>query len=152
MVMISTNFINTILGGYMTLATMIHYGSKICAGISTVGISNFITFLTNTKPYRVDLRRVEYGDERDPDVKKFLQKISPTTNAHKIDKPLFLIQGGNDPRVPLSEAEQMKEEVMKHGTSVWYLMAKNEGHGFKKKVNIEIQHLCEAMFIEQFLK
>jgi dipeptidyl aminopeptidase/acylaminoacyl peptidase len=139
-------------GGYMTLATMIHYGSKISAGISTVGISNFITFLKNTKSYRVDLRRVEYGDERDPKVNEFLHKISPLTNAHKIDKPLFIIQGGNDPRVPLTEAEQMMKEVKKNGTPVWYLMAKNEGHGFRKRVNVEMQYLCEAMFVQKYLK
>lgn len=138
-------------GGYMVYATMIHYNDKIKAGISIVGISNFVTFLENTAEYRRDLRRVEYGDERDKSMRDFLIKISPTTNAHKITKPLFIAQGLNDPRVPSSEAEQILEAVKKNGGEVWYLLAKDEGHGFSKRSNRNFYFNSVAMFWNKFL-
>src|SRR5690606_22439991 len=116
-------------GGYMGLASMIHYNDRLKAGINSVGISNFVTFLNNTMDYRRDLRRVEYGDERDPAMREFLIQISPTTNAHKINKPMFIIQGLNDPRVPASEAEQIVAAIRENDGAVWYLLAKDEGHG-----------------------
>ncbi|MDZ7359176.1 MAG: S9 family peptidase [candidate division KSB1 bacterium] len=138
-------------GGYMTLATMCMYNDRIRAGIDVVGISNFVTFLESTQEYRRDLRRVEYGDERDPKMREFLIKISPTTNAHKITKPLFVIQGLNDPRVPATESKQMVETVRQNGGNVWYLVAKDEGHGFRKKVNRDYQTNAESLFWETFL-
>jgi len=123
-------------GGYMVLASLVHHGKRLRCGVDIVGISNFVTFLENTKSYRRDLRRVEYGDERDPKMREFLHRISPTTNASKITKPLFVVQGANDPRVPDSEAEQIVKAVRKSGRPVWYLLAKDEGHGFRKKTNI----------------
>src|SRR5581483_9508144 len=107
--------------------------------IDVVGISNFVSFLEHTEAYRRDLRRVEYGDERDPKMRAFLEKISPANNAAKIKKPLFVVQGKNDPRVPFSEAEQMVAAVKQNGTPVWYLVAKDEGHGFSKKKNADFQ-------------
>ncbi|MGB6297825.1 MAG: prolyl oligopeptidase family serine peptidase, partial [Rivularia sp. (in: cyanobacteria)] len=127
------------------------YSDKIKAAIDIVGISNFVTFLENTKGYRRDLRRVEYGDERDPKMREFLQKISPTNNADNIKVPLFVIHGKNDPRVPLIEAEQIVETVRKNDVPVWYLMAKDEGHGFRKKTNIDFQFYSTVMFIKEFL-
>ena len=100
-------------GGYMSLAVSTHYADRIAGAIDVVGISNFVTFLTNTESYRRDLRRVEYGDERDPDMKAFLEKISPLNNAAKIKKPLFVVQGKNDPRVPYTEAEQIVAQLKK---------------------------------------
>jgi dipeptidyl aminopeptidase/acylaminoacyl peptidase len=86
-----------------------------------VGISNFVTFLENTEEYRRDLRRVEYGDERDPEMREFLSSISPANHAEKITKPLFVIQGANDPRVPATESEQMVDAIRKNnGTSLVY--------------------------------
>ena len=131
-------------GGYMVLATLMHYSDRVRCGIEFVGISNFVTFLKNTKAYRRDLRRVEYGDERDPKMRAFLERISPTNNVHRIGKPLFVVQGANDPRVPASEAEQIVRGVRAKGRDVWYLLAKNEGHGFKRKSNI-------AAFVNAFL-
>jgi len=116
-----------------------------------VGISNFVTFLENTKSYRRDLRRKEYGDERDPKMRAHLQQISPTTHAHKINKPMFIIQGLNDPRVPASEAEQMLEAIRKNGGDSWYLLAKDEGHGFRKKSNRDYYISSVMMFFEKFL-
>ncbi|MGB3757012.1 MAG: alpha/beta fold hydrolase, partial [Rivularia sp. (in: cyanobacteria)] len=138
-------------GGYMSLAVATKYSDKIKAAIDIVGISNFVTFLENTKGYRRDLRRVEYGDERDPKMREFLQKISPTNNAENIKVPLFVIHGKNDPRVPLIEAEQIVKTVRKNDIPVWYLMAKDEGHGFSKKKNIDFQFYSTVMFIKEYL-
>lgn len=138
-------------GGYMTLATLCTYNDRIRAAVDVVGISNFVTFLESTQEYRRDLRRVEYGDERDPKMREFLLKISPTANAAKITKPLFVIQGQNDPRVPMTESKQMVETVRKNGGKVWYLVAKDEGHGFRKKVNRDYQTNAESLFWETFL-
>jgi dipeptidyl aminopeptidase/acylaminoacyl peptidase len=138
-------------GGYMVLASMTHFNDRIKCGVDIVGISNFVTFLTNTQDYRRDLRRVEYGDERDPKMNEFLQKISPTTNAHKITKPLFVVQGLNDPRVPYTEAEQIVDIVRKNGGEVWYLVAKDEGHGFRKKTNRDFYIWSEVLFLEKYL-
>lgn len=138
-------------GGYMSLAVATHYGDRIRASIDIVGISNFVTFLEKTESYRRDLRRVEYGDERDPQMRAFLLNISPVNNANKIQKPLFIIHGANDPRVPLQEAEQIREIVEKNGIPVWYLVAKDEGHGFSKKKNVDFQFYATVLFIRTFL-
>jgi dipeptidyl aminopeptidase/acylaminoacyl peptidase len=138
-------------GGYMVLASMCHYNDRLKCGVDVVGISNFVTFLENTQDYRRDLRRVEYGDERDPKMRDFLNKISPTTNVNKISKPLFIVQGLNDPRVPASEAEQMLKAVRGNGSEAWYLLAKDEGHGFRKKGNRDFYTNAVVLFLGQHL-
>lgn len=138
-------------GGYMVLATMANYNDRLRAGIDIVGISNFVTFLENTQDYRRDLRRVEYGDERDPDMRDFLMRISPTANASKISKPLFVAQGLNDPRVPVTESEQMVDVIRKNGGTVWYMLAKDEGHGFRKKSNRDYFRCAAVLFLEDYL-
>ena len=138
-------------GGYMSLAVSTHYADRIAGAIDTVGISNFVTFLNSTESYRRDLRRAEYGDERDPAMRAFLEKISPLTNAHKITKPLLVIQGKNDPRVPVTEAEQIVERARANGTPVWYLRADNEGHGFVRKENADFRFYTMVRFIESVL-
>ena len=138
-------------GGYMTLACATHYSDRIRCSLDVVGISHFATFLKNTESYRRDLRRVEYGDERDPATAEFFEKIAPLNNVDKITKPLFVVQGGNDPRVPLSEAEQMVAKVKANHRPVWYLMAKDEGHGFRKKGNADFQFYATIMFVRQHL-
>ncbi len=138
-------------GGYMSLAMMTHYNDRLAAGVDIVGISNFVTFLVNTGDYRRDLRRVEYGDERDPKMREFLEEISPLNNADKITKPLFVVQGLNDPRVPASEAEQIVAEVRDNGGNVWYLLAKDEGHGFSKKTNRDYYIYSVVLFFRKFL-
>jgi len=138
-------------GGYMSLAVATHYADKIAASIDTVGISDFVTFLTNTESYRRDLRRAEYGDERNPEMRKFLETISPLTNAHKIMKPLFVVQGRNDPRVPYTEALQIVEKVKKQNVPVWFLMANDEGHGFAKKSNQDFLFYAQIKFMEMTL-
>jgi dipeptidyl aminopeptidase/acylaminoacyl peptidase len=138
-------------GGYMTLATAFHYADRIKCSVDIVGISNFNTFLKNTEEYRRDLRRVEYGDERNPEMAAFFEKIAPLNNIDKIKKPLFIIQGTNDPRVPVTEATQMRDKLKTQGNTVWYLEAKDEGHGFKKKPNVDYQRLAVIRFMEEFL-
>jgi len=138
-------------GGFMTLAIATNYGDRIRCAVDIVGPSNLVTFLENTADYRRDLRRVEYGDERDPKMREFLERIAPANNAHKISKPLFVIQGRNDPRVPHTEAEQMVAVVRKQGTPVWFLMANDEGHGFAKKSNVDFQFYSTILFIQQYL-
>jgi dipeptidyl aminopeptidase/acylaminoacyl peptidase len=138
-------------GGYMTLACSVHFADRIRCSVDVVGISNFVTFLQHTEPYRQDLRRVEYGDERDPEMKTFLMRISPLTNVAKITKPIMVVQGANDPRVPRTEADQMVEALKKQGTPVWYLLAKDEGHGFQKKKNYEYQFYATVAFVRQHL-
>ncbi|MGI8410564.1 MAG: prolyl oligopeptidase family serine peptidase [Pyrinomonadaceae bacterium] len=138
-------------GGYMTLAVATNYNDRICCSLDVVGISNFVTFLTNTETYRRDLRRVEYGDERDPKMHEYLTKISPLTNAKKITKPLFVVQGKNDPRVPYTEAEQIVAAARSNNTPVWFLMANDEGHGFGKKNNQDYQFYATILFIKEHL-
>jgi len=138
-------------GGYMTLAVATHYDAKVRCSLDVVGVSNFVTFLEKTEAYRRDLRRVEYGDERDPAMREFLLKIAPANNAQKITRPLFVVQGKNDPRVPLNESEQMVATVRKNGSPVWYLMAKDEGHGFAKKKNQDFQFYATVAFMQEHL-
>ena len=138
-------------GGFMTLAVATNYNDRLRCSVDIVGPSNLVTFLENTSGYRQDLRRVEYGDERDPKMRAFLERIAPANNAQKISKPLFVIQGKNDPRVPWTEAQQMVAVVRKNGAPVWFLMAKDEGHGFSKKKNVDCQFYDTVLFIQQFL-
>jgi len=137
-------------GGYMVLASLIAYGDRLQGGIDVVGISNFVTFLTNTAGYRRDLRRVEYGDERDPSMRAFLRRISPLERASAIRRPLLVVQGLNDPRVPASESEQLVKKVREQAGEVWYLAAKDEGHGFRKKNNRDFYLKTAATFLERF--
>ena len=138
-------------GGYMVLASLMHYSDRLAGGINIVGISNFVTFLENTAGYRRDLRRAEYGDERIPEVREFLESISPANNAERITAPLFIIQGANDPRVPASEAEQILEAVRSAGGDPWYLLALDEGHGFARQSNRDFQREAETMFLADVL-
>ncbi len=138
-------------GGYMTLACAVEYNDRIACALDIVGISHFGTFLKNTESYRRDLRRVEYGDERVTEVAEFFERIAPLNNAKRITKPLFVVQGGNDPRVPLSEADQIVERVKSNGGGVWYLMASDEGHGFRKKNNADFQFYATTLFVKKYL-
>jgi dipeptidyl aminopeptidase/acylaminoacyl peptidase len=138
-------------GGYMSLASMTHFNNRFKCGIDLYGISNFVSFLKNTSSYRADLRRVEYGDEREPKMQEFLQKISPLTHIKQITKPMFIFQGANDPRVPLSESEQMVAALRENGVSTWYIMAKDEGHGIYKRTNRDYVFASIALFLKQNL-
>jgi len=138
-------------GGFMTLSCMTRYADKLACGIDLYGISNFITFLKSTNEYRRDLRRVEYGDERDSAMSSFLQKISPVYHSRNITKPLLIFQGANDPRVPQGESEQMVAAIRKNKGIVWYMLAKDEGHGIGKKQNRDVLDAAVVLFLERFL-
>src|SRR6202035_1122267 len=122
-------------GGDLTPAALGKFGERLRGGVDVSGIGDFISFLTNTAPYRRNQRRAEYGDERDPDMRAYLRRISPLTNADRIRQPLLIVHGKNDPRVPVSEADQLVNRVRSKGGEVWYLQAIDEGHGFRKKQN-----------------
>ena len=138
-------------GGYMVLASAVHFSDRLKAAVDIVGISSFVTFLENTQDYRRDLRRVEYGDERDPEMRAHLEKISPVNNVEKIDIPLFVVQGENDPRVPVTESTQMVAALRDRGETVWYMNALNEGHGYRKKENRDIYQQATALFLKTHL-
>ena len=138
-------------GGYMVLASSVHYSDRLRAVVDIVGISNFVTFLENTQDYRRDLRRPEYGDEHDPDMRAFLESISPNRHADKMTAPLFVAQGQNDPRVPVTESEQVVRDVRANGRDVWYMNALNEGHGFRKKENRDLFSQITMLFFQTYL-
>ena len=138
-------------GAHIALIAATMYNEKICCTIVTAGISNFVSFLEHTEDYRRDLRRAEYGDERDQAIKEFMERTAPFNNAEKITKPLFVIAGRNDPRVPISEAEQMVARARKSSTNVWFLVGKNEGHGFQQQSNLDFQFYSTILFMQTFL-
>jgi dipeptidyl aminopeptidase/acylaminoacyl peptidase len=138
-------------GGHATLAVATRYGDKIRCAVDVVGMSNLVTFLERTESYRRDLRRAEYGDERDPPLRAFMEKIAAMNNLDKLTKPLFVIQGKNDPRVPATESEQIVAALKKRNTPVWYLMATDEGHGFAKKKNQDYLFYATILFVKNYL-
>src|SRR5690606_34038407 len=138
-------------GGYMVLASLVHSGERLRAGVRVVDISDFVTVLTNTRGYRQDLRRTEYGDERDPEMRAHLESISPLARASTIRSALFVAHGANDPRVPVSEADQLVAAVREAGQDVWYMLARNEGHGFRRKENSDLFMQLTVMFLERHL-
>ncbi len=138
-------------GGYMVLASHMHYSDRLAAGVNVVGISNFVTFLENTQDYRRQLRREEYGDERDPDMRAHLEAISPLNNMERMTKPLLVVHGANDPRVPQSEADQLVAALRAQGQSAPYLLALDEGHGFRKRSNRDAYLAVAADFLRRHL-
>jgi len=138
-------------GGYMVLASAFHYSDKLKAAVDIVGISNFVTFLENTQDYRRDLRRAEYGDERDPAMRAHLEKISPLNNVEKIAIPMLIVQGENDPRMPVTESKHVVEALRSQGQTVWFMNALNEGHGYRKKENRDIYQQVTVLFLQEHL-
>jgi dipeptidyl aminopeptidase/acylaminoacyl peptidase len=134
-------------GGYLALATLVNYSDRLRGGVDVSGIADFVSFLTNTAPYRQNQRRAEYGDERDLEMRIFLRRISPLTNADRITRPLLVVHGKNDPRVPVSEAEQIVNKLRAKGGEVWYLLAADEGHGYRKKTNRDAYYETFAQFL-----
>jgi len=138
-------------GGYMALACAYHFAERITSAVSVVGISSFVTFLERTESYRRDLRRVEYGDERDPKMRAFFERIAPLNHAGEMAKPMFIVAGLNDPRVPYTEAEQIVKTLKDNGRNPWYMLAKDEGHGFARKPNADYQFYATVEFARQTL-
>jgi dipeptidyl aminopeptidase/acylaminoacyl peptidase len=138
-------------GGYMVLASLTHYSDRIRAGVDIVGVASFNTLLKTTSAYRQDLRRAEYGDERDPKMRAFFTRIDPLNNAQKIHSALLVAHGRNDPRVPFTEAQQIVAKVRGNGKTVWTIYANNEGHGFQKKANRDYLSAAIVLFLKQNL-
>ena len=138
-------------GGHMTLAVSTFYSDRIRCSVDIVGMSNLVTFLEHTEAYRRDLRRAEYGDERDPKMREFLERLAPMNNIEKIKKPMFVVAGKNDPRVPVSESQQIADALQRQGTPVWLLIATDEGHGFRKKANLDFQFYATVEFLREYL-
>jgi len=139
-------------GGYMSLASMTHYSARFVGGVERYGISNWITFLNNTEAYRRDNRRAEYGDERDPKMRAVFEKISPMANIGKISKPMLVMQGANDPRVPKSESDQVVAKLRENGVETWYVLFADEGHGFLKKPNNDLRREVETVFLRKLFE
>jgi dipeptidyl aminopeptidase/acylaminoacyl peptidase len=133
----------------MTLSAFSSYGDQLAGAYDVVGMSYLVTFLVHTEAYRRDLRRVKYGDERDPAMRAFMEKTAPLNNTARMTKPLFVVAGLNDPRVPYTEGEQLIAKVRAQGDEVWYMLAKDEGHGFRKKANRDAQREAETLFFEK---
>jgi dipeptidyl aminopeptidase/acylaminoacyl peptidase len=138
-------------GGYVVLASAVQYSDRLRAGVDVVGFSNFVSFLENTEDYRRAFRRYEYGDERDPEMRAYLERISPLNNVESIDIPLLVVQGLNDPRVPASESEQIVRALRDRGQPVWYIEALNEGHGYERRENRRVYEQATMLFLRQHL-
>lgn len=140
-------------GGYMVLASLVHYSDRLKCGMCTCGIADFINFLETTAPHRRDLRRPEYGDERIPEMRAFLERISPLNNVDKIKVPLYLSYGKMDTRVPFSEFEKMRDKSIEvlGNDRVWTFVAENEGHIFRQRSVNDCNELAMAAFMEKFL-
>lgn len=136
-------------GGYMSLAVMTKYSDRLVGGVERYGISNWNTFLQNTEAYRRDNRRAEYGDERDPAMRAVLTRVSPITNVARITKPMLVMQGANDPRVPQSESDQVVARLRANGNDTWYVLFADEGHGFLKKPNNDLRREVETVFLRR---
>jgi dipeptidyl aminopeptidase/acylaminoacyl peptidase len=136
-------------GGYMSLAVMTHYSDRLVGGVERYGISDWVSFLNNTEAYRRDNRRAEYGDERDPRMREVFARISPMANVGKITKPMLVMQGANDPRVPKSESDQVVAKIRESGIEAWYVVFADEGHGFMKKPNNDLRREVETVFLKR---
>jgi dipeptidyl aminopeptidase/acylaminoacyl peptidase len=136
-------------GGFMTVATVAQAPKLFGAACNVVGIVNFKTFLERTKDYRRQLREVEYGPLSDLE---FLESISPIRLVDRIETPMLIAHGRNDPRVPVYEAEQLHQALVDRGRPSELLIFDDEGHGFRKEKNrIEFYEKL-ASFFEQHLK
>jgi dipeptidyl aminopeptidase/acylaminoacyl peptidase len=138
-------------GGYMTYAVAAAYPDRIRCAFAGSAISNLVTDLEHTAPERLEDRRAEYGDERDPKVREYLQRIAPISHAAALKQPLFIAHGQNDRRVPVAEAERMAAAVETNGAPLWYLVAKDEGHGFGRKPNTDFLFSAWALFVQTYL-
>jgi dipeptidyl aminopeptidase/acylaminoacyl peptidase len=137
-------------GGYLALSTAYAYSDRIRGAISESGITNLASFVANTEGWRRELQRSEFGDERDPKVKEFLARIAPLNNAQKIKKPLLIIHGQNDPRVPVAEAAALVAAT-KDRIPVWFILAKDEGHGLVQQNNRNYRLYASILFVKEFL-
>ena len=138
-------------GGYMTYRTAIEYNDRIRCAVEAFGISDMFSYKSTIDSVYKEFFTQEYGDDKEPEILEYFRKISPLKNAKKITKPIFIVQGKNDPRIPYTESEQMVATIKKNGGTVWYLLANNEGHGFSKQENIDYLFYATVEFIKKYL-
>ncbi|MDQ3687802.1 MAG: alpha/beta fold hydrolase, partial [Acidobacteriota bacterium] len=138
-------------GGYVALSVAANYGQRIRAVVSDSGISNLTSAVGQNEGWDRELQRAEFGDERDPKVKEFFEKAAPANNAAKIKVPLLVIHGARDARVKIGEAERMIQAARKHGRPAWFLIGKNEGHGFTRRSSHDYRMYAEILFAKEFL-
>ena len=137
-------------GGFMVLSGLTTYPEFWAAGVDIVGISHFVTFLENTSDYRRAHREAEYGSLKTD--RAFLERISPLNHVDRIAVPMVVIHGANDPRVPLSEAEQLVDKVRQRGLPVEFLVFDDEGHGLAKRKNQIAAYSTVAEFLNEVLR
>ncbi len=138
-------------GGYLALRAAVNYGDRLRGVISDSGMTNLASFVERTEGWRRELQRPEFGDERDPKIRAFMERTAPLNNVQKIKTPLFLIQGRNDPRVPASDVDAMAQALKKRGMPVWYLLAKDEGHNFARQANLDFRFYALILFVQTHL-
>ncbi|KAJ7032743.1 Alpha/Beta hydrolase protein [Mycena alexandri] len=138
-------------GGYMTLACMIHFPTKFACGLANFPIAHWPSFLEKTAPVRQAHRRGEYGDERIPEIRAFLEKISPINRTSEILAPLQIAHGDSDSRVPVDQAIRMYQTILKSGVHSELMVCEKEGHGFKQKSVIEYTNAAKLHFLERYL-
>jgi dipeptidyl aminopeptidase/acylaminoacyl peptidase len=141
-------------GGYMTLAVAARFPDRIRCAFGAAAISDFVTYLETTEPGRREDRRAEYGDERDPELRKFLTSISPVTLASSIKAPLMIAHGGQDTRVPLAQAETMYRAALNNNVPAWLVIYEKDGHENLTTSSLQVNNFnfyTWILFVEKFL-
>jgi dipeptidyl aminopeptidase/acylaminoacyl peptidase len=134
-------------GGYLALAALVNYGDRLRGAVDFAGISDFVGLMGTTAPYLQNLQRAEFGDERDVDTRAYLRRISPLTGAEGISRPLLVVHGKNDPRVPMSQSDEFANRLRSHGATVWFLKAMDEGHVFGRQQDLDAYYRTFAEFL-----
>lgn len=138
-------------GGFLTNAALVTFPERFRCGVSSVGVSNWITALEGASPSLKASDRLEYGDIDDPEEREFFRELSPLTHVDKIRAPLMVLHGANDPRDPVSESDQFVAAIRTRGVEVEYLRFPDEGHGVRKLANRVIAYRRMARFLETHL-
>lgn len=134
-------------GGYLALAAVVNYGERLKGGVDFAGITDFIDYLGAAAANRQSQERLEFGDEKDPDTRAFLRRISPLTGADRIVRPLLVVHGKNDAVVPIGQSEQLVNRLRSRGRTVWYLKATDEGGRFLRRQSSEAYYRAFAQFL-----
>jgi dipeptidyl aminopeptidase/acylaminoacyl peptidase len=134
-------------GGSLALAALVNYSERLRGGVDFGGITDFIGFLSNAAPYDQAGERAQFGDERDPDARAYLRRISPLTNADRIARPVLIVHGRNDVRVAAAQAEQLLNTLRSRGGVVWYLQA-DEGRAFRSRADRDAYYQAFAQFLQ----
>ena len=138
-------------GGYMTFAALAQLPDRFDAGVGFVGVSNWVTALEGASPQLKASDRIEYGNIDDPDDRRFFAELSPITHVGNVRAPLMVLHGANDPRDPVTEADQLVAAIRSRSGDVEYLRFPDEGHGIRKLSNRIIAYRRIAAFLERTL-